>query len=165
MTHVFRPLAGPPCASDEVPVSRPAPLSNARFAPAAVTVTRLPGGGMRLSSPLPLQSYPARLSEMLCHWATQAPDRDFLAERVEVAGAKTWRRLTYAEALAAVRSVGQALLDRGLSVDRPVAILSGNGVDHAIISLAAMHVGVPVVPISPTYSLASKTFTEVAGLV
>jgi feruloyl-CoA synthase len=118
---------------------------------------------MLLRSPQQLQAYPPRLSDMLCHWAARAPDRVFLAERV--ADQRDWRKLTYAQTLAAVQRIGQALLDRKLSADRPVAILSDNSVDHALMTLAAMHVGVPVVPISPAYSLASKTFAKLRHMI
>src|SRR4051812_36061779 len=165
MTHIPAQAIDPQQQTSEVLMSRPAPLPKIHFASAAVKVTPSLDGGMRLSSPLPLQSYPPRLSDMLCRWAAQSPDQVFIAERVEVDGHRTWRQLTYAQALAAVRAVAQSLLDRGLSVDRPVAILSGNGVDHAIVSLAAMHVGVPVVPVSPGYSLASKTFSKLQHIL
>jgi feruloyl-CoA synthase len=94
------------------------------------------------------------VGEWLVRWAGEAPERVFLAERA----GDGWRRLTYRDALAAVRRVGQALLDRGLDATRPVAILSENGVDHALLALGAMHVGVPAVPVSPAYSLMSKDF-------
>ena len=160
MTHIVRSPVSSQQQTGAIPISWSDRVPGVRFAPAAVQVTPLPGGGMRLVSPLPLQPYPQRLSDMLCHWAAVSPDQTLIAERVEVGGRKTWRRISYAQALAAVRAVGQALLDRGLSADRPVAILSGNGIDHAIVALAAMHVGVPVAPVSPAYSLASKTFTK-----
>ncbi len=71
-----------------------------------------------------------------------------------------WRRLTYHDALTQVRQIGQALLDLGLDETRPVAILSENSVDHALLALGAMHVGVPVAPISPAYSLMSKDYAK-----
>ena len=132
-----------------------------RFSPASVEVTALPGGGMLLSSPQPLQAYPDRLSDMLCHWAAYAPDQVFLAERA----VEGWRTITYAQTLAVVRNIGQALLDRKLSCDRPVVILSDNGIDHALMALAAMHIGVPVVPVSTAYSLASKTFAKLRHIL
>ena len=96
-------------------------LRKTHFSPATVEVTALPDGGMHLRSPQPLQTYPPRLSDMLCHWAARSPDRVFLAERE--ADRRNWRKITYAQTLAAVRRIGQALLDRKLSADRPVAIL------------------------------------------
>ena len=125
-----------------------------RFAPAAVEVERRPDGSTLLRSPQRLGGYARAVGEWLVHWAGQAPDRVFLAERAGDA----WRRLTYREALDAVRRVGQALLDRGLDATRPIAILSENGIDHALAALGAMHVGVPAAPVSPAYSLMSTDF-------
>ena len=79
---------------------------------------------------------PERLTDRLDHWAATAPDRTFLAERD---GRGAWRRLTYAEALDRVRRIAQAFVDRGLSADRTVVILSGNSIDHALLALAAMY--------------------------
>ena len=104
-------------------------------------------------SPHALGAYPDTLTERLDHWAAQAPDRTFLAVR-GVAG--DWRRLTYGRARDEVRRVGQALVQRGLSADRPIVILSGNGLEHAVLALGAMYVGVPYAPIAPSYSLASR---------
>jgi feruloyl-CoA synthase len=105
---------------------------------------------------------PARcVGDWLVHWATESPDRTFLAER---AGGG-WRRVGYRDALAAVRGLAQTLLDRGLGPTRPLAILSGNSIDHALLALAAMHVGVPVAPLSPAYSLASQDHAKLRALV
>lgn len=78
----------------------------------------------------------------------------FLAERSNAAG--DWRLLTYAAARDAVRALGQALIDLGASLERPLLLLSDNGVDHALLQLAAMHAGIPAAPVSPAYSLVSK---------
>ena len=69
---------------------------------------------------------------------------------------RAWRRLTYAAALDRTRRVAQALVDRRLSVDRPLVILSGNSIEHAVLALAAMYVGVPYAPVAPSYSLLSQ---------
>jgi feruloyl-CoA synthase len=69
-----------------------------------------------------------------------------------------WRHVTYADALARTRRIAQALLDRGLSVERPVVILSGNGIEHALLALAAMYAGVPYAPIAPAYSLIAREY-------
>ncbi|MCW3476213.1 feruloyl-CoA synthase [Limobrevibacterium gyesilva] len=109
-----------------------------------------------------LRAYPARLTERLEHWARVAPDRVFMACR-EHGG--DWRRVTYAQALRHVRALGQALLDRKLSEDRPVAILSGNDLEHALLGLAAMHVGVPYAPISTAYSLVSTDSSKLRHIL
>jgi feruloyl-CoA synthase len=95
------------------------------------------------------------LSEPLEKWARQAPGRVFLAQRD---ADDRWRKLTYAEVLDQVRRIGSALLRRGLSAQHPVAIISGNSIEHALLGLAAMHVGIPYAPISPAYSLMSGDF-------
>ena len=134
--------------------------SRPRFAPPGVELDRRADGTIVLRSPQALGQPDRALGEWLVRWAGRAPDRVFLAERAGDA----WRRLTYRETLDAVRRVGQALLDRGLDAERPVAILSDNGVDHALVALGAMHVGVPVAPISPAYSLMSKDFAKLKSI-
>ncbi|MDE2574090.1 MAG: feruloyl-CoA synthase [Rhodospirillales bacterium] len=110
----------------------------------------------------PLRAYPARLTERLEHWARVAPDRVFLARREQGAD---WRRVTYAQAYAQTRALGQALLDRGLSAERPLAILSGNDIEHALLGLACLHVGVPYAPVSTAYSLISTDFSKLRHIV
>lgn len=87
--------------------------------------------------------------DWLHHWAVAAPDRVFLAER---AGAG-WRSVTYADALAQVRSIASHLMMRDLGPDRPIMILSGNGIDHGLLTLAAQYVGIPTVPVAEQYAL------------
>jgi feruloyl-CoA synthase len=128
--------------------------SNLRFAPAEVKVEKRADGGMVLRSPQKLGPHARCVTEWLVRWALEKPERIFLAERK----GEGWRKITYLEAYGAARILGQALLSQGLGPDRPVAILSDNSVDHALLALGAMHVGVPVAPISPAYSLMSKDF-------
>src|SRR5262245_31669205 len=103
--------------------SADAPLRPARLGPADFLLDRRPDGAIIIRSPHPLEHYPDRLTERLEHWASAAPDRVFLAQR---AADGSWRRLTYAQTLAQVRAIAQALLERRLSAERPIAILSGN---------------------------------------
>ena len=121
--------------------------------PAAVVVERDSAGQFLLRSTTKLSPYPTRLTERLLYWAHEAPERTFIAKRV--AGGD-WRRISYAQALDLARRIGQALLDRGLSADRPLMILSENDLEHAMLALAALHVGVPFVPVSSAYSLVSQ---------
>ncbi|HXQ26866.1 MAG TPA: feruloyl-CoA synthase [Candidatus Acidoferrales bacterium] len=104
-----------------------------------------------------LGEYPRVLTERLLHWARVAPDRALAAKR----GADgKWRYLTYGDALKKVRSLGQAFLDRGLSADRPVAILSENDLEHLLLMFAGQHVGVPTSSIATAYSLVSTDFAK-----
>ncbi len=131
-----------------------------RFAPAEVRVERRADGTTVLRSPQPLRGYERSVGEWLLRWAKQAPQRVFLAER----DGEQWRKVTYAQALDAARRIGQALLERGLGPEKPVAILSDNSVDHGLLALGAMHAGVPVAPISPAYSLMSKDFAKLKAI-
>src|SRR6266480_4291704 len=134
--------------------------SRLRFAPPRVEIDRRRDGSILLRSPLKLRGHARVVGEWLERWAREKPERTFLAERRDGA----WRKLSYREALGLVRRAGQGLLDRGLDGSRPVVILSDNSVDHAILALGAMHVGVPVAPISPAYSLMSKDFAKLKSI-
>ncbi|MDX1374423.1 MAG: feruloyl-CoA synthase [Burkholderiales bacterium] len=131
------------------------PVRAVRLGPTRVEVERRADGALLLRSAHPLEPYPGRLTERLEFWAARAPRRVFLAQR-DAAGA--WRTLSYAAALAQARRIGSALIARGLSAERPVAVLSGNDLEHALIELGALLVGVPYAPISPAYSLLSEDF-------
>ena len=139
-----------------------APVRPVRLGPRDVVVQRRPDGTIHLKSPHALARYPAKLTERLEYWAATAPGRVYLAQRDATGG---WRKLTYAETLEKVRRIGAALLQRGLSPERPIAILSGNDIEHALIGLAAMYVGVPYAPVSPAYSLISDDFGKLRSIV
>src|SRR5688572_22331843 len=125
-----------------------------RFAPAKVELEKRSDGSMLLRSPQKLAPYARCVTEWLVQWSDRAPERVFLAERK----GDSWKTIKYREAYGAVRRIGQHLLDKGLGADKPVAILSDNSIDHALLSLGAMHVGIPAAPVSPAYSLMSKDF-------
>lgn len=103
-------------------------------------------------SKLPLGDYPRSLIDRVDHWASVAPDRLLFADRGPDG---EWRKVTYAEAARQARSIGQFLLDKGLSAERPLVILSGNSLEHALLALGGMAAGVPFSAISPAYSLVS----------
>ena len=115
------------------------------FAPAQVTVTRRPDGAVLLRSPIDLARYPAALSNHLERWASEAPTRPFLMERVTNG---KWSGVNYGEAWARVGQVSAWLANR-LDPGRAVAILSDKSVEHGLLALAAMHVGLAVAPVSP----------------
>jgi feruloyl-CoA synthase len=119
------------------------------------TIERRADGAIIVRPDEPLEPYPRVLTERLVEWARRAPDRAFVAKR---GTDHRWRSITYAEMLERVRRIGQALLDRGLTAERPVAILSDNDIEHVLLMLGALHVGVPVASIAPAYSLVSADF-------
>jgi feruloyl-CoA synthase len=87
--------------------------------------------------------------DWLHHWADAAPDRVFLAERYGAG----WREDSYAAALDKVRGIAAALLGRGMGPETPIMVISGNGVDHGLLALAAQYVGVPLCPVAEQYAL------------
>ena len=150
------------------------------------TVDERPDGTVILRAVQPLGDYPTVLTDRLEYWARVAPDRTLLAwnrshgqqsrtaipdeprttraTRIESGtDLRSFERLTYADALEKVRCLGQALLDCHLT--GPLAILSGNSVEHLLLALAAQHVGVPYAPISPAYSLVSTDFTALKHVI
>ncbi len=139
-----------------------APLRKVKLGPADVLLERNADGTIILRSPHKLGTYAEKLTERLEHWAEAAPERVFLAQR---AADGSWRKLTYAQALSQVRSIAQALLQRRLSAERPIAILSGNDIEHALLGLAAMMIGVPYAPISVPYSLMSSDFGKLKSII
>jgi len=130
--------------------------------PYAGAVQTRPDGSMLLRSTDPLQPYPRRYSEPLLRWAHERPDTSFVAKRGPDG---RWVHLSFADAYQKARRLGQALLDAGLSAERPLLILSESGIEHALLALAAAHVGVPFVPLSPAYSLLSTDFERVRHAV
>jgi feruloyl-CoA synthase len=134
-----------------------APARKVLLGAAEVKTSRRADGSILLRSPYPLGAYPDKITERLVYWARAAPERAFIAQRDAEGG---WRSLNYAETFARVRAIGQALLDRGLSRERPLAILSDNDIEHALLAMACMHVGIAYVPVSSAYSLVSTDFAK-----
>jgi feruloyl-CoA synthase len=138
------------------------PLRSVRLGPCDCIFERASDGTLILRSPHALPPYPNNLTDRLTLWANATPERLFMADR-GVHGA--WRRLTYADALTKVRSIGEALLRRNLSAQRPVVVLSGNDLEHQLLALAAMYVGIPYAPVSPAYSLISADFGKLRYII
>ncbi len=132
-------------------------VRHVRLRTSGASVERLPDGSLLVRPDEPLGPYPKVLTDRVAEWAEIAPDRICAAKRDANGG---WRSLTYSQVFAAVRSIAQALLDRGLSVERPVAILSENDLEHLLLMLAGQHAGIPTAHISPVYSLVSKDLAQ-----
>jgi feruloyl-CoA synthase len=137
-----------------------APIRAIAYAEPHVICEDRPGGAMVLRAAAPLGAYEPSLARLFRAAVAAAPTRTFLAER-EAGG---WRKLTYGEARAIVDSLAQALIDRGLDAERPVMILSGNAIDHALMMLAGYTSGIPVAPISVAYSLQSRDHAKLKAI-
>ncbi len=129
-----------------------APFRPIAYAPARVRRESAPDGSIRLYSADALRSYDPNLARLFRAAVDAAPGRTFLAERT----GELWRKVSYEQARRMVDAIAAALLARGLSAERPVMILSGNGVDHGLLMLAGYTAGVAVAPISVAYSLQSE---------
>src|SRR6266702_835319 len=138
-----------------------APMRAVRLGPCDVVSERRGDGTILLRSPHALPAYPAKLTERLEYWAAAAPARTFLAQRA----AAGWRKLGYGDTLDQVRRIGAALLRRDLSPERPLVILSGNDIEHALLGLAANYVGIPYAPISPAYALISNDLGKLRAII
>jgi feruloyl-CoA synthase len=114
-------------------------------------------GNILLYSKQPLQPCPYRLTERLLHWAAATPDKIFIAQKNS---AGNWQTLTYAQTLKKVLSIAAAFLQKNISVEKPIAILSENSIEHALVALAALHIGIPYSSVAPAYSLRSADYNK-----
>ncbi|WP_316193518.1 feruloyl-CoA synthase [Bradyrhizobium sp. SZCCHNRI1029] len=133
----------------------------AMFAEPSIEAVRRDDGAIILRSRMPLQPAARCTGEWLEHWGRHFPDRTFLAER----RGDNWTWLTYGETLMQVRAAAAWMLAQGLGPERPLAILSDNSIAHAVLALAAQHVGIPVCAISPAYSLMSTDHEKLRAMI
>jgi feruloyl-CoA synthase len=119
-------------------------------------------GIWRVDAVTPLETPPARFTDRLVSGANSYPSRTVVARRGPDG---EWIRISYAQMLERARHIGQALLDRGLSAERPLVILSGNDLEHFQLALGAMYAGIPYAPLSPAYSLATSNYSKVSDLI
>jgi feruloyl-CoA synthase len=126
-----------------------APFRNARYAPRRLQIEHRPGGEMVLTNPTPYSTRFQTMTAALEHWAMKAPHRVWLAER----SGQGWRTVTFGEAHEQVQAIAGALMAMGVVRLEPLLILAHNGIDHALISYAAMSQRMPIAPVSPQYGL------------
>ena len=142
-------------------------MSTTSFRPLKFGVTRVTlrdgqAGTHYLQAEQALAPYPERLTDRLQQWAQTRPAQTFMARRVKLADGTLgdWQHINYTQAWHTARGIAQALINRGLSAERPVVILSENSLEHALLALGCMVAGVPYVPTSPPYSLISQDFDK-----
>ena len=124
------------------------PITGLNLRPHSVEMKKA-GKDLILTSKIPLDTVVDRTADWLHLWADKTPDAVFLAERAGDA----WREVTYAQALRAVRAIATSLAGRGMGQETPIVIMSGNSIDHALLSFGAQYAGVPTVPLAEQYSL------------
>lgn len=142
--------------------SASAPTRPVRLSGKTARAERRADGCIVLTSTDPLAPYPESWNHKLVQWGREAPGRTFLTDADGKGGRRT---LAYAEALAAVQSIGEGLLALKLNKDKPLAILAENSIECALVTLAALWIGVPAAPISPPYALKATDFGKLAGVL
>lgn len=147
-------------------------MSTPKFRPLKFGVTRVhmregANGVHYMSADQKLADYPSRMTDRLAHWAKTKPETTMLAKRIKNADGSLgdWRHISYAEAWQSARSIAQALINRGLSAERPVVIMSENDLEHALLSLGCLVAGVPYCPASPAYSTISQDFEKLRHIL
>lgn len=137
------------------------PFREPNYVERKVDVEHRPDGSIVLRNPHPLRDVPDNLIAPFRRWAAEAPERVWLGmRRPAKEGFGEWELLTYKDAERKIAAIAQALLDRGLGQATPLMILSGNSIEHALITYGAMLAGVPVAPVSPSYSTMSSAFDK-----
>jgi len=130
-----------------------------------IEIEREADGTLRLRGE-PLRQYPSTLLALLDAAAGRTPKRAFLVERD---AHDCWREVSFKTVAARSHHIAGALHALGASEQRPVMILSGNGIDHAMIMFGALRAGIPVVPVSAKTGLAARDgfarLREIAGAV
>jgi feruloyl-CoA synthase len=137
-----------------------APFRDARYAPRALEVDRR-GEALILRNPMPYSDAVQTVTAPLARWAVEAPDRVWLAER----DGDGWRTITYELAAKQVAALATGLYEQGLMLGQPLMILARNGIDHALISYAAMSIGAPITPVSPQYGLKGANLSRLEAVV
>jgi feruloyl-CoA synthase len=134
------------------------PLRPVRFFSPDIELTRHADGSVLMRSVEPLGEYDSRVGDWLDRWAREAPQRIFLVEQTPAGE----RSLSYKEAQEAMLLLAEGLLRYGLGPERPLGILAANGIDHALVMLAALYVGIPIAPIAPAYALQSSDYAKLS---
>lgn len=132
------------------------------LAPRSLVMERRDTGEIIMRSGVPVAKHPRHIGEYLLHWAAVDPARSFLAER-DLSG--VWQHLTYGDAATKADAISQWLIDNGHDGERPLATLCDNCIRVGVLKLAAMQIGMPYLPISPSYSLMSENFAKLGHVV
>jgi feruloyl-CoA synthase len=132
------------------------------MAPPRVVRVGFDDGSFVLRSPEPLEPYARCTGEWLERWAARTPDAAAFAERSPEG---EWRRLSWGQARAAVGRIAQGLLELKLAPQAPIVVLSDNALDHLLLLLAGLHIGVPVCTVSSAYCRLTKDYTKIHGIL
>jgi feruloyl-CoA synthase len=134
---------------------------NSLFTPPTTVLQTCPDGSLLLRSAQPPGDWPDTVVHSLRIWALKQPYQPLIAERSTLGG---WRECSYGEAAAAADAIGEALLRMGLGAGRPLLILSGNSINHLLMTLGAMTAGIPVAPVNIADSLRSTDHARLRAI-
>ena len=138
-------------------------LDESQIAPPRTVRIDFDDGSFALRSPMALKPYARCIGEWLERWARETPEALAFAERDD--SGEGWRKLDYRALREAVGAVAQALLDLKLPAEKPIVILSDNAIDHAVLMLAAMHIGRTACSLSSAYSRLAKDPSRLHGML
>ncbi|MDB5578844.1 MAG: AMP-dependent synthetase and ligase [Bradyrhizobium sp.] len=143
--------------------SRDKPGGELQFLDAEVSVERRPDSSMVLRTEVPFAPADALIHGYVRQWALARPQQRFLAERS--ADGSRWRSISYGEAYDAAARLATSMVARGVRPERPILILSGNGITHQLVALAAMMAGIPYTPLSVAYSTMSGDLGKLRAIL
>lgn len=126
-----------------------------------IRVETRPDGTILMREAGALGPYPRTITERFFAWSRAAPRRSWIAERGPDGD---WQHLTYGDAARRIEALAAGLMSLGLSAERPLLILSGNSVPHALMALAAQHVGIPSAALAPAYATTGGDFTKLRAV-
>jgi feruloyl-CoA synthase len=126
------------------------------FSPPDIAMERRDNGAIILRSRVGAPTPEPSITAVLRKRAAEHPDR-LLAAHGDAA-------LTYGEAARKADALARAFAELGLGPDQPLMILSGNSLDHLLVSLGAYAARTPVMPISVAYSLMSSDHARIRAI-
>lgn len=134
------------------------PFREAQFLPVDLDIEHRANGEILLRSRFPLQPHETCLPRVLAAQAEKLGDKPYLVQRG--GSDRAWRAHSYARTKQDTDAIAQWLIDLGMGRDRPILLVSGNSIAHALLKLGGMTAGVPSCPISPNYGLMDPTFAR-----
>jgi len=99
--------------------------------------------------------------DCLDYWADRSPNTVCLRERTS----DGWSEISYKEFISRVKNVAAHLGTLDISADKPLMIIAPNSINHALVTFAAMTIGVPVTPVSIAYAQYGETFERLDNII
>lgn len=146
-----------------MPVELKAPFRDTGFLPVDLEVVRRDDGTVLIRSRIPLQQHEPCLPRVLARHAQTLAEKPFLVQRQ--GPARQWAAHSYAATKRDTDAIAQWLLNQGIGRERPILLLSGNSIAHALVKFGGMAAGVPACPVSANYGLMEGAFDRLRHVV